>query len=60
MSKKLIECKTCGAEISKNADICPKCGAKNKSLFKKPKFLFLFDIAYNCIINNNIYGLSYL
>ena len=40
MSKKLIECKRCGAEISKNADICPKWGAKNKSLLKKPKFYF--------------------
>lgn len=30
MSKKLVNCKTCGAEIAKNAKVCPKCGAKSK------------------------------
>lgn len=27
---KLINCKDCGAQISKNANSCPQCGAKNK------------------------------
>ena len=26
---KLIKCKSCGAEIAKNAKSCPQCGAKN-------------------------------
>lgn len=29
--KKMIQCKTCNAEIARNAKICPKCGAKNKN-----------------------------
>lgn len=28
--KKLVPCKTCGAEIAKSAKKCPHCGAKNK------------------------------
>lgn len=33
---KLIKCKTCGAEIAKNAKACPQCGAKNKKpIFKR-------------------------
>lgn len=27
-NKKLIDCKTCGKKISKNAKCCPHCGAK--------------------------------
>lgn len=30
MSKKMVMCKTCGAEIAKSAKICPHCGAKKK------------------------------
>lgn len=30
MSKKLISCKTCGAQIAKNSKVCPSCGAPNK------------------------------
>ena len=30
---KLTTCKTCGAEIAKDAKVCPKCGAKNKKKF---------------------------
>lgn len=30
MANKIINCKTCGAEIAKNAKTCPSCGAKNK------------------------------
>lgn len=32
--KKIINCKTCGAEISKSAKRCPSCGAKNRKLWK--------------------------
>lgn len=36
MSKKLTDCKACGAEIAKSAKTCPHCGAKNKKpIFKK-------------------------
>lgn len=35
MSKKLIQCKVCGAEIAKSAKNCPSCGAKNKKPFYK-------------------------
>lgn len=27
---KMVKCKTCGADIAKNAKVCPNCGAKNK------------------------------
>lgn len=30
MSKTMIKCKVCGAEIAKSAKVCPSCGAKNK------------------------------
>lgn len=30
MSKKLVTCKHCGAEIAKSAKVCPQCGGKNK------------------------------
>lgn len=30
MGKNLIKCKTCGADIAKDAKTCPSCGAKNK------------------------------
>ncbi len=29
--KKLVECKTCGKEISKKAKDCPYCGERNRS-----------------------------
>ena len=31
---KLINCKDCGAEISKRARTCPKCGRKNRSALR--------------------------
>ncbi len=31
----IVNCKTCGAEMAKNAKACPSCGAKNK----KPIFM---------------------
>lgn len=30
---KMINCKSCGAKIAKNAKSCPKCGSKNKKPF---------------------------
>ena len=30
MSKKMVSCRTCGADIAKSAKVCPSCGAKNK------------------------------
>ena len=30
MSKKLVKCKTCGADIAKDAKTCPSCGARHK------------------------------
>lgn len=30
MSKKIVTCKTCGAQIAKNSPTCPACGAKKK------------------------------
>lgn len=47
MMKKITKCKTCGAEISKTADICPKCGAKQK--VKKIKFYFRLLIILSVI-----------
>lgn len=41
MSKGLKLCKTCGAEISANAKICPKCGAKNKKPIYKRAWLII-------------------
>ena len=41
-NKNLTTCKTCGAEIAKNARFCPACGAKNK---KKHIALILITVA---------------
>lgn len=39
---KMIECKTCGKEIAKNAKSCPGCGAKNKKpIFKRWWFIVI-------------------
>ena len=41
-SKKLISCKHCGAQISRSAKTCPKCGGKNKKpIFFRPWFIVL-------------------
>lgn len=29
-SKKMVSCRTCGADIAKSAKVCPSCGAKNR------------------------------
>ena len=39
MSKKLINCKTCGSEISKGAKCCPSCGNDNRKFYAKHKIL---------------------
>jgi len=36
MTKKLVHCRICGAEMAANAKACPQCGAKNrKPIYKK-------------------------
>lgn len=45
---KLVKCKTCGAEIAKNAKVCPGCGAKNKKPFYK-KWWFWVVVVIVCI-----------
>lgn len=32
MKGKMVKCKTCGAEIAKTANRCPKCGARQHQL----------------------------
>ena len=45
---KLVKCKTCGAEIAKNAKTCPGCGAKNKKPFYK-KWWFWAVVVIICV-----------
>ena len=40
MNAKMTNCKVCGAEIAKNAKLCPSCGAKNKKPFYKKWWLW--------------------
>ena len=46
--EKLIPCKACGKEISKEAKTCPNCGAKNNrfSLWQAILAIFLLFIIY--------------
>lgn len=46
MSKKLVECKSCGETIAKNAKTCPHCGAKRK----KPVLGVILLVLGICII----------
>ncbi|MDR1615957.1 MAG: DUF4352 domain-containing protein [Syntrophomonadaceae bacterium] len=47
---KMINCKTCQAEITSTAKICPNCGAKNKKpVFKKWWFWVIIVIAIGAI-----------
>lgn len=42
---KMINCKTCGAEIAQNAKTCPKCGAKNKKpIYKRWWFIAIIVV----------------
>jgi len=46
MASKMINCKTCNAEIAASAKICPSCGAKNKKpIYKRWWFIVLVAIA---------------
>lgn len=46
MRTKLIKCKSCEAEIAKDAKTCPHCGAKNKKpIFKKWWFWAIIIVA---------------
>lgn len=54
MANKLINCKTCGAEMASNAKACPQCGAKNKKpIFKKWWFWVLIVIIIGGIIGGS-------
>lgn len=54
MANKLINCKTCGAEMAANAKSCPQCGAKNKKpIFKKWWFWVLIVIIIGIIIGSS-------
>ena len=39
MSKKLINCKTCGNKIAKGVKCCPSCGNDNRKFYAKHKIL---------------------
>ncbi len=40
--KKLVKCKTCGAEIARDAEVCPNCGRKiKKPIYKRAWFIIL-------------------
>ena len=45
-SKKLTQCKSCGAEIAKSAKTCPQCGAKNKKPIYKRWWLWALVIVF--------------
>lgn len=51
MNSQLINCKTCGKEMAKNAKVCPSCGAKNKKpIYKKWWFWVIIVILLIIII----------
>lgn len=41
----LIDCKTCTAQIAKEAKTCPQCGATNGEAFKGVRFAGLIYLA---------------
>ena len=49
MNNKIINCKECGKQISRNAKICPGCGAKNKKPIYK-RFWFWLIVVVTFII----------
>lgn len=54
MKDKLISCKACGAEISKNAKYCPHCGEANKKpIYKKWWFWLIIVVLIVSIGNGN-------
>ena len=44
MSKKMVSCRTCGADIAKSAKVCPSCGAKNKKPIYKRWWLWVLVV----------------
>ena len=49
---KMINCKTCNAEIATSAKVCPKCGAKNKKpIYKRVWIWFLAAIVLIAVIS---------
>lgn len=55
MANKMINCKSCGHEISSNAKTCPNCGAKNsKPIYQKPWFIVLAVLIVLSIIGNGL------
>ncbi len=50
-NSKMTVCKHCGAEIAKNAKVCPQCGGKNKKpIFLRPWFIVLVVLVVLAII----------
>lgn len=41
----LISCKTCNAQIAKEAKTCPQCGATNGEAYKAVRFAGLIYLA---------------
>ena len=52
MSKKLIECKSCGQQMAKSAKACPHCGAKNKKPIIKKWWFWVAVILVVTIVGN--------
>lgn len=48
MSKKMKNCRACGAEIASDAKTCPKCGAKNKPPFYKKWWFYVIIAVIIC------------
>ncbi len=42
----LISCKTCDAQIAKEAKTCPQCGATNGEAFKAVRFAGLIYLGF--------------
>lgn len=50
-NKNIIKCKTCGADIAKNAKVCPSCGAKNKKpVMQRPGIWVLIVIVVIIVV----------
>lgn len=49
---KLINCKTCNAEIAASAKLCPGCGAKNKKPFYTKWWVWVIAIVIIAAIGN--------
>lgn len=48
--EKLIQCKSCGNEISKSSKLCPNCGAKNKKPFYKKWWIWAIIVVFVIVI----------